>query len=175
SQRRTADASGWRPGDYCRAYHCRPGLLLLLPSHPGTEYPGLCCDHSIADWRADGTTIDGALASGPGRRGTWSIPGERSTKASTSEEERRPESANCGQQARKRYGFTKSINRSRKPPSEARDRGQGCADDYPVLRAERLPHPCCACLPRTHYWIEIALRCYDKQWRANDRRTQQPA
>src|SRR5437667_56192 len=49
----------------CRAYHCRPGLLLLLPSHPGTEYPGLCCDHSIADWRADGTTIDGALASGP--------------------------------------------------------------------------------------------------------------
>src|SRR5438034_6373892 len=107
------------------------GLLSEIKS--SERIPGLCCDHSIADWRADRTTIDGTLASGPGRRGTWSIPGERSTKATTSEEEPRPEIANCSQQARKRFGFTKSINRSRKPPSEARDRRQGCADDYPVL------------------------------------------
>jgi len=29
SQRRTADASGWRPGDCCRAYRCWSGLFLF--------------------------------------------------------------------------------------------------------------------------------------------------
>ncbi len=40
-------------------------FYLLLSSHPATEYAGLCGNHSIADWRADTTTVDGTLASGP--------------------------------------------------------------------------------------------------------------
>jgi len=65
SQRRTADASGWRPGGCCRADRCWSGLFLLLPAYPGTKYPGLCCHHSTADWRFDGTEVDGALPSSP--------------------------------------------------------------------------------------------------------------
>src|SRR5271170_42134 len=45
-------------------------------------------------------------------------PGERSRKASTSEEERRAEIANCKQPDRRPCRFAKSINRSRRPPSE---------------------------------------------------------
>src|SRR5439155_3920683 len=44
---------------------CWSGLFLLLPAHPGTKYPSLCCDQSIEDWRFDGTKVDGALASSP--------------------------------------------------------------------------------------------------------------
>jgi DNA-binding response OmpR family regulator len=40
---------------------------------------------------------------------------------------------NCKRQNRKRVRFAKSINSRRKSPAEARNRRQGCADDYPVL------------------------------------------
>src|SRR5260370_4499873 len=109
----TAHASGWRPGDCCRAHRCGPGLFILVPPYSGTKHARLCCNHSIAELRLYRTTIDGTLSSCSGPHGTRSIPGERSTKSSTPEEERRPEIANCSQQTRKRFGFAKSINRGR--------------------------------------------------------------
>src|SRR6266536_5387356 len=68
-QRRTADAASWRTSHYYCDYRCRTGLCLLLPSRPGTEYPSLCGDHSIADWRTDATTVDGTIASSQSPRG----------------------------------------------------------------------------------------------------------
>jgi CheY-like chemotaxis protein len=66
-----------------------------------------------------------------GERG--SPPVVRSAKASTPKEERRSESPNCKQQGRKCFRLAKSINGRRRPPSEARNRGQGCAGHNRLL------------------------------------------
>lgn len=56
--------------------------LIMLPRNHQSLFR-LCCDHPIADWRADAATVNGELAPGPCRRGTRSIPGKRPRKAST--------------------------------------------------------------------------------------------
>ena len=60
-QRRTANAAGGQADSHCRACGRRAGLLLFVSPQPTTEYPGLRCDHSIANRHADATTVDGKL------------------------------------------------------------------------------------------------------------------